>query len=51
MADKEETWEDNIGGEATISGQRVSFFVDGSYSSIQCLIRNFYTIPPIVDES
>ena len=28
MADKEETWEDNVGGEATISGQRVAFYVD-----------------------
>lgn len=28
MADPGEKWADNIGGEATIGGQRVSFYVD-----------------------
>jgi ferredoxin len=28
MADKTEKWEDNVPGEATISGQKVSFYVD-----------------------
>ena len=28
MADATEKWEDNVTGEATINGQRVSFFVD-----------------------
>jgi ferredoxin len=28
MADPGEKWADNIGSEATISGQRVSFYVD-----------------------
>lgn len=28
MADPTNAWEDNIGGEVTISGKRVSFYVD-----------------------
>lgn len=28
MADPNDQWEDNIGGESTVDGKRVSFYVD-----------------------
>ena len=28
MADKNDKWEDNVGGSSTVAGKRVSFYVD-----------------------
>ena len=33
MADPNEIWEDNIGGSATIDGNKVSFYVD-----VECIL-------------